>query len=230
MKDYKEPEIPLSDVPVHALAGAVRNALAVRAEVDASEIVVDAVGDAVLLTGAVNSLQEKVSAGRIAASAQGVKSVENDIVVSPGKSSSDRVIHNRVAEALSNFPPDNPARIGVRIVDQGIVYLAGKARSAAEVSRSVDLASGVSGVRQVISEIVVAPGVQIDEVDVRNAVMDALQDDPRVNPYGINVCIDRFDVYLDGEVGDAESVRAAEELAGQAPGVKHVVNRLVARR
>jgi osmotically-inducible protein OsmY len=228
MKDH-EPEIAKSDVSTHALIGAVRNALAESGEIDMSNIAVRAGNGVVYLTGTVDTMQQKEAAVRIARRTPGGKYVENDLAISASKSESDSILFDKVSDVLGSFPVDDPARIGVRAVGRGIVYLSGKAKNVFEVRRAVELAESVPGVKQVISEIDVAPGELADEIGLKNSVMDELDDDPRVNPYSIKVCIDKADVYLDGEVDDEESIEAAGELASQARGVKHVINRLKRR-
>ena len=68
----------LRDVHRHIVAALHRNA-----DIDAMNIRVDVAGDVVRLTGMVPSLRQREAAERGAASAPGIRRVENRIVVAP---------------------------------------------------------------------------------------------------------------------------------------------------
>jgi len=224
-----EPEVSKIVVPDHALIGAVRQALGDSADVDTRDLLVDAANGVVYLTGTVRTLYEKRMAGRIARATAGAKRVQNDLVVVPDREPTDEEIREAVDQALGNYPERDPTMIGVRVVEGGVVYLAGKSSSALESWRAAEIAERVPGVKEVVNEIDVAPGEPVDDVTVKNLVEDALSEDPRVDPFEIEVKVKDADVYLDGEVEDEEARRAAGELASSAPGVKRVINRLRVR-
>ncbi|MBI2843277.1 MAG: BON domain-containing protein [Armatimonadetes bacterium] len=230
MPRFPEPEIEPAAAPDHALIGTVRHALAESAEINTKDLLVSAAKGVVHLTGAVRTLHEKRAAGRLARAAPGAAGVENDLVVVPDRQPTDDEICEAVGRALGDYPDVDPARIGVRMVQDGTPYLAGKASSAMEAWKAADIAARVPGVKSIVSEIEVAPGEPVDDVALRNLVVDALSEDPRVDPFAIEICVDDADVYLGGEVEDEDAKLAAGELASGAPGVKRVINELDVRR
>jgi osmotically-inducible protein OsmY len=70
----------------------------------------------------------------------------------------------------------------------------------------------------------------MDDISIKNLVMDSLADDPRVDRLAIEVNVKNADVYLEGEVEDEEAKQAAEELVSATAGVKYVVNHLHTRK
>jgi osmotically-inducible protein OsmY len=229
MRRTHEPHVPAAFVPDNILTGAVREALTQSSDVDTRDLLVKTSGGVVYLMGAVRTLYEKRAAGRLARATKGVKDVENDLVVVPGHQPADEQIKTAIDQALGNYPEGNPARIGVRLVQQGLAYLAGKASSVLEAWDAIDIASKINGVKGVISDIDIAPGYPMDDTLIKNMVIDALSEDTRVDPFGIEVHVEEAQVYLTGEVEDKVAVRAAGELASGTAGVKQVINHLIAR-
>ncbi len=223
MKDRHEPEIDKSDVPSHNLIGAVRYVLAGSPEVNAGSITVNASNGVVYLTGAVDTLREKEMASALATKSSGVTYVENDLVVSPAKPSSDHELLSRAQQALGGFVEP---KIGVRMVESGQAYVTGTAESAYIAEAAVRVVESVPGISQVINEIDIASGEPIDDIDIANRVLDRLADDPRLHYAGIAVRADRGEVILDGEVDNHSMVESAGDLANRAEGVRRVVNRL----
>jgi osmotically-inducible protein OsmY len=181
------------------------------------------------LTGTVDALSQKQAAGRIARNTPGVKQVENDLVVTSTKLLEDEELLEAVEEALGDFPPSDPARIGVRMVEDGIVYLTGKATSALEARQAANVASRVPGVKGIVSEIDIAPGEPVSDIDIRNGVADALSDDTRIDAFQVEISVEDGEVRLDGFVEDENQVRLASKIAAGVPGVKRVTNRLRGR-
>lgn len=224
-----EPHISPATTSDHALTGAVRNALANSEEVDTSDILVDAANGVIQLNGAVRTLHAKQVAGRIARSAPQALRVDNNLVVVSDRQPTADEIECSIAQALGDYPAEEPARIGVRMVEDGVAYLTGDASSALEAWRAADMAARVPGVKDVVNEIDIAPGEPMSDVDIHNLVIDALSEDPAIDPFEIEVTVKDGDVCLDGEVADDEAKRMAGERASGADGVKHVVNRLHVR-
>ncbi|HOP80605.1 MAG TPA: BON domain-containing protein, partial [Armatimonadota bacterium] len=166
MSQFPEYGVPESKVSDNLIIGAVRNALGESEEVDTSDIVVDAADGIIRLTGVVSTFYEKRKAGRLARAAEGVKGVDNSLVVVPDKQPTDQKIFDAIDKALGNFPEGRPARIGVRMVESGVAYISGKASNAQEAWNAIDIASKIPGVKDIVDEIDIAPGEPIDDVEI----------------------------------------------------------------
>ncbi|MEN6520590.1 MAG: BON domain-containing protein [Armatimonadota bacterium] len=226
MPRFPDPEVPSAAVADNNIIGEVRQALGESPDVDVRDLLVDSSGGIVQLTGAVRTLHEKQTAGKLALSAEGAKGVENNLVVVADKQPSDSEIECAIEKVLGNYPEGRPARIGVRIVENGVAYLAGKASSGLESWNAVALVAKVPGVKKIVNEIDVAPGEPVNEVELKNLVNDSLSRDLRVHPFDINVQVENEDVYLEGDVEDEETRCAAEEIASGTAGVKRVYNNI----
>lgn len=229
MRSNSEPDNSQPEEAKAGLLWLIENALGKSPDVNISNLQIRLIGGAVLLMGTINTLREKNTASEIAKSIPGVVEVENDLVIVDNCERSDEELFEAVDMALGNYPPDNPTSIGVRMVENGVAYISGKALSDMETRTAEEIASRVPGIKKVVNEIGVAPGIPLDDVDVKNVVEDALAADPRVDRLAVEVCVDHRNVYLDGEVDDEDSIDAAYEAADSAPGVKQVINRLRVR-
>jgi len=229
MPKYPEPEVSPSAVADSIIIGAIRQALGESSDIDIKELLVDCVDGIVRLTGTVRTFYEKQAAGNIAKSAKGVKGIENNLVVIADKQPNDSDIECEIAKALGDYTLEKDARIGVRTVDRGIAFLMGKASNAHEAATAVAIASKVPGVRKVISEIDIAPGVPVDDIEIKNSVNDALSTATKLEPYSIEVNVKDGDVYLYGEVEDEELIQTAVGLASTARGVKKVYSKIQIR-
>ena len=115
----------------------------------------------VLLTGHAPTPETKAEAQRLASTVQGVRTVYNEIEVSPDESAwnsaKDAWITTQVRSDLifnSQIRSDNYT---IETVDQS-VYLIGSARSQAELDAATTAARYVSGVKRVVSYVEIRPG------------------------------------------------------------------------
>ena len=114
----------------------------------------------VVLIGYVSKPADRILASKTAYSVSGVKEVYNEMLIGAGpgfsEATSDKVISTKLRTAMVG-----DADIASRNYDietlRGTVYLAGTARSQAELTRAINHARNISGVRNVISHVVVAP-------------------------------------------------------------------------
>ncbi|MDO8588085.1 MAG: BON domain-containing protein [Armatimonadota bacterium] len=224
------PHVPENEAPGHKMTGIVRSALGESPDVNISNLVIQSSSGIVRLIGITDTLREKYAAGRIAAGLVGVGHVQNDLTVSSDRPISDLDMFRMVEQALGNYPESDPKQVGVRLVENGVAYLSGKTPTLEIARGAVDIAAGVKGVKRIVNEIDIAPGTPFDDIRLGNRVMDMLSDDPRIDPFDIQVRAENGDVYIDGEVEDREAREAATELAASVPGVKTVVNALRTRR
>ncbi|MDO8682058.1 MAG: BON domain-containing protein [Armatimonadota bacterium] len=223
------PNVPQSEIPDHIIIGKVREALAQSPDVNIGNMVVDAANGVVRLVGIVNTLHEKQTARRIAVRIAGSGHVDDVLSVALDHQILDPEIFEAVEEALGDYPEYDPTAVGVRLVEDGVVYLSGKVFTLQDSRGAVDIASRVKGVTRIVNEIEIAAGRPVDDITLANNVVDSFQDDPRVDPFDIHVRVEDGVACIAGEVDDEEAKAAVTELAATVPGLRKVVNELQTR-
>lgn len=120
------------------------------------EVDVEVSNGLVLLTGRVNTPEDRVKAEGIAWSPVLTKDVANEIRIErPGgflANMSDEVITGRVRARLIGSSTVKSLNFNIETYD-GVVYLMGTARTAHELKRAAEEASYVAGVKQVVSYV-----------------------------------------------------------------------------
>jgi hyperosmotically inducible periplasmic protein len=214
---------------------------------------VDTVLGRVTLYGKVGSAGEKAKAETIAQQIDGVQGVRNLLqVMTPPREQavqvSDDALQSRVEQALRADPSLRDSRIAVQSVNQGVVRLAGTAKTLSVHRRAVEVVARVPGVRRVASEVQ-SPDTLADAEIWRQptphqsrevyGVMDAASDmwitsetkirllaDSRTPALDINVDTRAGVVTLFGIVPSQNAKAAAAADARQVSGVTRVVNDL----
>ena len=177
------------------------------------------------LAGSVSSHAQKALAGAIAQRIKGVTAVDNQLAVVPLSPRSDVEITADVSSALAQDPAVDEDKIEVTTVD-GVVYLRGTEGSYAARQAADSDARTVSGVLDVIDELVVAPSVGRSDLDIRAEVGQQLSRNLRLRPGQVAVEVKAGIAYLRGEVETISQRWLADELARWTPGVLDVVNEL----
>lgn len=118
---------------------------------------VDVVDGVVYLKGDVDSENEKMQAGRVAANTVGVKEVKNDLQIEgmmpEGEDSrSDIAIRTSVGTRLMADPDTSRMNIDVDVVN-GVVYLTGIVESEREKKAAERLVRGIDGVQDVKNQL-----------------------------------------------------------------------------
>ena len=108
----------------------------------------------VTLYGKVGSTAEKAKAENITQQIDGVKGVRNllQLVAPPREQAvqvSDDALKPRVEQALRADPSLRDSQIAVQSVNQGVVGLAGTAKTLSAHRRAVEVMTGVPGIRRV---------------------------------------------------------------------------------
>lgn len=215
----------------------VESAIARSATAEADEIRVTVRSGVVELEGTVESMAERISAARAAASVAGVRDVRNSIAIADVMSRPDDEIEADVISRLRYDARIDSRRMSVE-ARHGNVILSGEAASVAERVIATNLA-WVPGVKVVTDRlrVVPTPGALIrrdgirppsDEA-LRRAVIASFVVDPRVNSFMPEVTVSEAVVTLRGLVGDLEARNAAEDDAHHVVGVRAVRNRLEVR-
>jgi len=205
-----------------AITGDVIAALGASPRVHAAELFVRTKSGWVRLEGVVGTLEEKEAAEQIAADVARVAGVENDLVISADRDVSDL----QIAEEL-NADPDLTG-IGAK-VNGGTAFLMGKVPSLAVKSKAIDVAGGVKGVRQVISELGIAAGEPVDDITLANDVAEALSDDPEIDLLDLDVKAVDGSVLITGEVPSERHLDLISRRAAAVPGVQYLENRVKVR-
>lgn len=118
------------------------------------EVDVEVSAGLVLLSGRVNSPQQRIRAEDIAWGAKRTRDVANEIRIEPPggfvKNVSDEIITARVRASLFGASQVRSYNFNIETYD-GVVYLMGIARSSEELKAAAEKASYVGGVEQVVS-------------------------------------------------------------------------------
>ncbi len=221
--------------------------------VSATAVNVDTVNQQVTLHGKVRSAEEKVKAETVVKAIDGVQGVRNLLeVVAPQHEKavqrSDADIKKQVVKALQADGSLKDSSITVQSVNNGVVLLAGTAKTLTDHLSAVEVASGVPGVRHVSSEIQSPDTLADKEIwrertaqksNAEYGAADASRDvwitsmakmrllaDSQTPALAINVDTRDGVVTLFGIVPAKETKRAAEADVRKVSGVKHVQNEL----
>lgn len=140
-----------------ALAARVQSVLKTSHVANVDQIKVNAKGDAVQLSGFVESEADQEKALEAVRSVKGVGSVRNDLVVresraTVGQALDDTIIAARVRKQIASDISDGGSNIDV-VVNDGLVQLSGYVADAGVKAYAADVASAVQGVRDVRNDI-----------------------------------------------------------------------------
>jgi hyperosmotically inducible protein len=186
------------------------------------------------LQGSVETYREKIDAERLAHKHHGIEGVRDFIAVQPVVPVSDQELSETIANRLRYD------RIGYGItfnnfqvaVRNGIVTIAGDARSYPDKASALGIVEDTPGVRDVRDEINVLPFSEFDdELRIRTAM--AIYRDPALQKYSldpqapIRIVVENGNVKLYGAVDSALDKQIAEMRAREVPGVFSVENHLL---
>jgi len=155
----------------------------------------------VTLTGSVYNLLARREATKIAEDIRGVRAVVNEITVRAVERP-DLEIQGDVMDALRSDPATSAYGVSAE-VHAGVVVLSGKVNSYAEKGLCTDVAEGVRGVKGVENNIQVSYDQNRTDKQIQEEIQALLEDDVRINAYGIEVQVKKGLVTLSGTVGSA---------------------------
>ncbi len=229
-----------------------KTALLTSENVPATSINVDTVDGVVTLHGTVHSADQKARAEQESRKIDGVKNVRNLLQVVPESQkeavkASDNDIKKHVQDALKSDATLKDSSIAVQSVNNGVVLLDGTAKTVSDHVRALQLARGVSGVRQVKSEVkspdrladaeiqkerdqpeagTRGVGQTARDIYITSATKMRFMADEQVPAMDVNVDTRNGTVTLFGIVPSEEGKRAAEADARKVSGVQQVRNEL----
>ena len=187
-----------------------------------------------LLQGSVETYREKMDAERLARKRHGIEGLRDFIAVQPVVPVSDQELRETIANRLrydrigygimfNNFEVD---------VRDGVVTIAGDARSYPDKASALGIVEDTPGVRDVRDEINVLPLSEFDdELRVRTAM--AIYRDPALQKYSldpqapIRIVVENGNVKLYGVVDSSMDKQIAETRAREVAGVFSVENHLL---
>lgn len=197
--------------------------LAWEPKIEDKHVMVDVVDGVVTLTGSVPSFAQKWDAERAAERVAGVRSVANELTVSPTPASmhSDTQIAHAVTDALAwdIQVPDDKIKSAV---SNGWVRLEGTVEWRYQRDAALRAIRNIAGIRGVSNEITVKPA-PVSTFDVSAEIKSALE--RRADRTAEKITVETSDggiVTLRGPVTSFADRRAAEGAAWSARGVKDV--------
>lgn len=170
----------------------------------------------VTLTGTVSNLLTKERAADIAMTVKGVRSVVNEITVSPSVLLRDVELKNNIVDALLVDPATESFELNVA-VDGNRVTLSGTVDSWQEKQLAENVVKGVNGVAEINNRISVDYKTVRPDLEIKNEILSALRWDILVDSALVNVKVNNGNVELTGTVGSAaekEQVRIDAWVAG----------------
>ena len=152
------------DAPAEPLAAdpwithRVKMGLLLSEEVNGVDVDVDTVDGHVTLHGSVTTEAAKAAAEGLARKVIGVRGVRNLIAVVPPRledaiTIGDHAVESRVKWALQTDPELHDSGIVVESVNDGVVVLGGRAKTASEHRYAIEKVRGLQGVRKVASVV-----------------------------------------------------------------------------
>ncbi|MGE0082667.1 MAG: BON domain-containing protein [Thiohalomonadaceae bacterium] len=218
---------PAAPIPPEALSRAVERELRADPVLQEADLYAISRAGEVTLGGTVDRLLWQRRAERVAETVRGVRAVVNRIAIrSPGHVP-DHELAERVQRLLASSPALRSA-MGVEAeVQTGEVHLRGQVASFAAKEWADDLVASVVGVRKVHNELTVAPGRNLADAALAEAVRRAFTFDALLADDRIEVSVSGGRVQLSGEVRSAAERRRARLRAVSAGAAEVDVSRLV---
>lgn len=186
---------------------------------------------AVRLTGTVSSLSERYAAETAAKCVKGVHAVAEDIEIRVP--ADDTVTDEKIAERISNMLewnaiiPDPDIRAEVR---NGFVSLTGEVDWNYERESLKYQIIRMRGVRGVDNRIVLRkkiPTRPVSERDIKYQITRALHRQPDLEKSKIDIAVEGDRVTLSGDIKANYEKAIIEKAVWSAPGVMHVVDKLI---
>jgi osmotically-inducible protein OsmY len=190
--------------------------------INASEVTATAKDGTVTLTGYIDTYAGKLAVERAAKRIRGVRAVANDVAVRLRISRTDTDIAADVVHALranASIPETVQA-----VVHNAVVTLTGDAHWSFQAREAERAVRHVKGVHNVHNYITVTPRAMAK--DVRHRIVEALHHNANVDAREITVTINDDTAELTGTVGTWLQRETAEHAAANAPGIRHVRNKI----
>lgn len=189
---------------------------------------------AVFLSGTVPSESERRKLRELAF-IPGVRAVHDDeVAVVRGRAhlralDAPRPTDAEVTRAVLDTVPLDPRLLGSAIgitTRNGTVFLEGRVKDESARRAAERNAAATRGVSDVRNRIVVDPGEDVSDAEIRKEVSSRLESHPGITPRGIQVFVDNGWVLLRGQADSQFERSSAEGASGNVRGVLGVINQL----
>lgn len=208
------------------IAKGARKALAHHTRLAHAKINVQADDQGVVtLRGETDSYDTKITAQEAIERIRGVADIVNEISVIPKEKRTDDEISQEVSDALRRCAWVDESRLSVETIN-GVIFLRGTVNTDHERMQAEQDARWNAGVRDVINEIEIQPGVEITDADIERDARTALVKNTRIDVTEIGLTSANGEVRLSGRVPSYVLKRVAEYVVFTTPFVVNVVNDL----
>lgn len=196
-------------------------------DLSAQYIEVSADNGSVKLSGTVNSYRSKLEAQNTASASEFVKTVQNDLSVSPPDQSgnSNIKIASQVNQRLNTFGDLSPYSILVTCADAS-VSLSGYVRTEREKLRVCDVVKSVGGVAKINNFLIANPDQVLENSRHCTKVLDAINTEAGLTTDSIQLSIVNESARLSGQVDSLWKFEQAE-ITVRKFGVLKVLNEIV---
>ncbi|UCH81839.1 MAG: BON domain-containing protein [Nitrospiraceae bacterium] len=200
------------------------DALLWDSRVEASGIIVEAIGGKIRLSGFVPYLTTRLIAEEIANSVPGVLSVINELDVrSPEPAAADKEIQTYIKKVLSRHSSIDATRFDV-MAKEGIVSIKGTVPSYWDKIKAEEFISSVTGVREIINELAVVPTTDYADELIAKRIIDNLEHNIYTSAETVTVKVDKGHVTLSGSLPSPGQKISAYNIVRYVKGVKSIQN------
>lgn len=197
--------------------------------VDASEVDVEVDGNKVTLKGSVPNYSSKGAASADAWAISGVQEVDNQIEVEypPAVTvPTDEEIKSNIETSLKLNLSLDATDIDVSVT-AGIVTLEGSVDAYWKKSRAESIASGVSGVLDIINKLTIVPSENFIDKEIAEDIVGSISRNFNVDAEKVDVKVEDGEVTLSGSVTDWSAYRAVMDAAEFTAGVVNINDNLI---
>lgn len=197
-----------------------------RVDFENCQLDIDIADGVVTLSGSVPTVAAKRLALELTARVDGVKMVEDRMLVNPPMPMGDREILDHIRKAFIQERNIELENIDIRTDPLGRVTLEGHVRSLIQKRLCEVLCWWVPGVTSVANQIEIQPEESDNDDELKDNLVTILEKDGLVDPRKFSVMVEDGHVTLSGRA-DSETERdAAERDCWYTPGVREVTNEL----
>ncbi len=182
-------------------------------------------GGVLSVSGKASTLKDKLEIMRILSAIPGIKEVSDNIVVGFEEIPDDVTLKNKVMLAISELGSLKVRDLKVR-VSRGTVYLKGEAKLLQDKVPLIEKVASVTGVKEIVDEIS-HQEVETETEGLRRKIESQFLKDSRLSNCRIHFEISGGTIFLQGEVRSPQQLYIIEEILGNFPQIKRVVNELL---